>query len=81
MTSRLELSRPAAVEPKPSPTPEQAPKKEGGRGAELTSLKGVDPDVDQTRINQRATDPPAQHPGDQKADGLEIAGHGGRWRA
>jgi hypothetical protein len=27
-------------------------------------------------IDQRAADPPAQHPGALKADGLEVAGHG-----
>ena len=68
--------RPAPVEPEAAAAPEHAPDNEGGGGAELAALEGIDTGVDQAGIDQRATDPPAQHPGEQEADRLEVAGHG-----
>ena len=66
---------PVAVEPDATAAPGQAPEGEGGGCPQLAPFKGIDAGVDQTGIDQRAADPPAEHPGEQKADGLEVAGH------
>ena len=71
-----EWARPTPVEPDSAATPEEAPENEGSEGAELGAIKGIDTGVDQAGINKGATDPPAKHPGEQKADGLKVASHG-----
>lgn len=43
---------PAPVEPDTSTAPEQAPEAEGGGGAELAALQGIDAGVDQAGIDQ-----------------------------
>lgn len=67
---------PAPVEPDASGAPEEAPDREGDRRAQLAALQGIDAGIDQARVDQRAADAPAQHPAEQKANRLEIAGHG-----
>lgn len=67
---------PAPIKPDTTATPWKAPEDEGGGGAELAALQGINGGIDHAGIDQGAADLPAKHPEDDETDGLQIAGDG-----